>query len=84
MKRLDKLRQKPSSINIDNALAVLNNDSLPFFEKHKQIQALEDLSTGYELTLFGDVYSSLHLQVVTNADRALISGATLNNESGIN
>lgn len=74
MDRLNALRKKTSHVNIDKALAVLNNGSLKFFEKHKQIQDLEDLSTGNELELFGDVYSSLHLQAVTDADVALISG----------
>jgi len=73
MNRLDVLRQQPSRVNVTKAIAVLNNDSLTFKQKHQQIQDLEDLSAGHELELFGDVYSSLHLQAVTKADIALIT-----------
>lgn len=71
--RLDALRKQPKFDNINQAKTVINNTQLTFKQKLEQVKALEEKSTGLERELFGDVYSSLHLEAVTPEDVALIS-----------
>jgi hypothetical protein len=53
---------------------VINDAELSFSEKVDRVQALEDMSSGFELELFGEVYSSLHSLAQTQEDINLISG----------
>jgi hypothetical protein len=75
MDMLEKLRQQPKSHeNVQAAAAVINDAELSFSEKVDRVQALEDMSSGFELELFGEVYSSLHSLAQTQEDINLISG----------
>lgn len=71
--RLDALRKQPKFDNINQAKTVINSTELTFKQKLEQVKALEEMSSGLEGELFGDVYSSLHLEAVTPEDVALIS-----------
>lgn len=56
---------------VDQAYEVINSD-LPFAEKVKQVDALDKQTKGIEREIFGDVYSSLHLEANTTDDLALV------------
>lgn len=76
MNMLTKLKQQQvSRVNVEQAQAVLNNNDLSFADKLTQVQALEDLATGFELDMFSDIYASLHNLAQTTADINLISGS---------
>ncbi len=66
---------KRSRVNVEAAITAVNNSKLSFAEKVKQVEALEDLASGYELELFSEVYSSLRHMAETDADHKLLSGA---------
>lgn len=73
---IERLRKQPTSrINVEKAITVLNDETISFSEKLKQIQTLEDLSTGFELEMFSEIYSSLHDMAENDDDIKLISGA---------
>jgi hypothetical protein len=75
MDMLETLRQQPKNRdNVRAAVEAINNTELSFSEKFERVQQLEDNSKGFELALFGDVYSSLHTMAITPEDINLMSG----------
>lgn len=75
MSMVDKLRQQQTRrVNVEQAVEVINNPRLSFQEKLDQVQALEDLSSGFELTMFDEIYSSLHNMAQTEDEIKLVSG----------
>lgn len=51
---------KPTPL-VDAAFEVIQNGSLSYIEKDKQIKAIEDKATGHELSLFAEVWESLYV-----------------------
>jgi hypothetical protein len=75
MSMIETLRQQQTRrVNVEQAVDVINNPRLSFQEKLIQVQALEDLSTGFELTMFDEIYSSLHNMAQTKDEIKLVSG----------
>ncbi|NRB24894.1 hypothetical protein [Shewanella sp.] len=62
---------KPTPL-VDAAFDIINNESLSYIEKDKQITLIEAKASGHELTLFAEVWESLHvstpLEEITAAD----------------
>jgi len=58
----------------DKAFALVNNYNLSFKQKIVHIDKLNDLASGKETELFGDVYSSLSTLAASIDERKLLSG----------
>ena len=52
---------KPTPL-VDAAFEVIQNDSLSYIEKDKQITAIEAKASGHELTLFAYVWENLYVR----------------------
>ncbi len=51
---------KPTPL-VDAAFDIINNESLSYIEKDKQISDVEAKASGHELTLFAEVWESFHV-----------------------
>jgi hypothetical protein len=75
MNMLEKLRQqKISRENANEAVSVINDNTLSFSDKVKRVQALEAKSSASEQVLFAEIYSSLHGMAITPEDINLMAG----------